>query len=240
MTPRLTIGRERLLTGAVERRLLDRVPVERMDTVRRLVFTGVVLAALAPAAPPAQRHRQNPPIPPPPTRPRRRETRLPPRGPEPTKRQPRRRPSIDDSGNPVATITYVASEVGFSDYEEGNDPEAGNEYVRVLVTVESLITEGTFNIGVDDFILQSNNGFVTRAENVPTATQAEADEDITERRRPGQRRVARPHADVRGGVQRRSAVGLLQPRGRSPRRRRRARLTDSLTTSSTRGDHRLP
>ena len=69
----------------------------------------------------------------------------------------------DDSGNAVATISYGSSEIGFSDYEEGNDPEAGNEYVRVLVTVESLITEGTFNISVDDFILQSNNGFVTTA-----------------------------------------------------------------------------
>ena len=49
----------------------------------------------------------------------------------------------------------------------------------MLVTVDSLITEGTFNINVDDFILQSNNGFVTRAESVPTAAQAEADEDIT-------------------------------------------------------------
>ena len=87
---------------------------------------------------------------------------------------------FDDSGNAVATITAGASEIGFADYEEGNDPEAGTEYVRLIVTVESLITEGTFNISVDDFILQSNNGFVTTAENVPTAAEAEADEDITE------------------------------------------------------------
>jgi hypothetical protein len=87
---------------------------------------------------------------------------------------------FDDSGNAVATITAGAAEVGFADYEEGNDPEAGNEYVRMVVTVESQITEGTFNVNVDDFILQSNNGFVTTAENVPTAAEAEADEDITE------------------------------------------------------------
>ncbi len=86
----------------------------------------------------------------------------------------------DDSGNPVATITAGPSEIGFSDYEEGNDPEAGNEYVRMTVTVESLITEGTFNINLDDFVLQSNHGFVTTAENVPTVAQTEADEDITE------------------------------------------------------------
>jgi hypothetical protein len=87
---------------------------------------------------------------------------------------------FDDSGNPVAAVTFQASETAWSDYEEGNDPDAGNEYVRVMVSVESLITEGTFNIGVDDFILQSNNGFVTTAESVPTAAEAEADEDITE------------------------------------------------------------
>jgi hypothetical protein len=86
----------------------------------------------------------------------------------------------DDSGNAVATITLLSSETGFSDYEEGNDPEAGSEYVRAVVNVESLITEGTFNVGVGDFILQSNNGFVTTAENVPTAAQAEAGEEITE------------------------------------------------------------
>jgi hypothetical protein len=50
----------------------------------------------------------------------------------------------------------------------------------MTVTVESLITEGTFNTNLDDFVLQSNHGFVTTAENVPTAAEAEADEDITE------------------------------------------------------------
>ena len=50
----------------------------------------------------------------------------------------------------------------------------------MLVTVESQITEGRSTSTLDDFILQSNNGFVTTAENVPTAAQAEADEEITE------------------------------------------------------------
>jgi hypothetical protein len=86
----------------------------------------------------------------------------------------------DDSGNAVASVTLVGVEPAWSDYEEGNDPEAGGEYVRVTVLVESLITEGTFGINIDHFILQDNNGFVTTAAAVPTAAQAEGDEEITE------------------------------------------------------------
>jgi hypothetical protein len=148
-----------------------------MDPVRRLVLTGAVLAALVPAAAASATTE--------PTEPAATEA-SPPGSTAPSESAGTAEPAAevatvyDESGNPVATITYVSSEIGFSDYEEGNDPEAGNEYVRVLVTVESLITEGTFNINADDFILQSNNGFVTTAENVLTAAQAEADEEITE------------------------------------------------------------
>jgi hypothetical protein len=155
-----------------------------MDPVRRLVFTGAVLAAIAPAAVASAT------TPPEPTEPAASEATIAEVAAtgDTTASEGATAPDeaaeiatvFDESGNPVATITAGASEVGFADYEEGNDPEAGNEYVRLLVTVESLITEGTFNINVDDFILQSNNGFVTTAENVPTAAQAEADEDITE------------------------------------------------------------
>jgi hypothetical protein len=165
-----------------------------MDTVRRLVFTGAILAALAPAAAASAT------TPPEPTDPAAPDTTAMSDATSPDTAAPPATtgdsaPSegaganetpvgtatvYDDSGNPVATITYVSSEIGFSDYEEGNDPEAGNEYVRVLVNVESLITEGTFGVSVGDFILQDNNGFVTTAESVPTAAQAEADEDITE------------------------------------------------------------
>jgi len=86
----------------------------------------------------------------------------------------------DDSGNPVAAITVSGAESAWGEYEEGNEPEAGREYFRVTVSVESLITDGTFGVNIDQFVLQDNNGFLTTAENVPTATQAEADEDITE------------------------------------------------------------
>ena len=156
--------------------------------MRRLVFTGAVLAALAPAAVASAT------TPPEPTEPaalrhhNRHQTVEVAATAGTTASEGATAPDesgevatvFDDSGNAIATITAGPSEVGFGDYEEGNEPEAGNEYVRLLVTVESLITEGTFNINVDDFILQSNNGFVTTAENVPTAAQAEADEEITE------------------------------------------------------------
>ncbi len=150
--------------------------------MRRLVFTGAVLAAIAPAAVASAT------TPPDPTEPAASDTTEAAATGDTTGSEGATAPEetgevatvFDDSGNAVATITAGISEVGFSDYEEGNDPEAGNEYVRLVVTVESLITEGTFGVSVDDFILQSNNGFVTTAENVPTAAQADADEDITE------------------------------------------------------------
>ena len=153
--------------------------------MRRLVFIGAVLAAIAPAAVASAT------TPPEPTEPTAAsdtttaDTAAPggttgSEGATAPEESGEVATVFDDSGNAVATITAGASEIGFSDYEEGNDPEAGNEYVRLLVTVESLITEGTFGISVGDFILQDNNGFVTTAENVPTASEAEADEDITE------------------------------------------------------------
>jgi len=86
----------------------------------------------------------------------------------------------DDSGNAVAAVTAGEAESAWGEYEEGNDPEAGREYLRMTVTVESLITDGTFGISVGDFILQDNNGFITTAENVKTADEAEAGDDITE------------------------------------------------------------
>lgn len=87
---------------------------------------------------------------------------------------------FDESGDAVATIAFLSAEVAWGDYEEDNEPEAGREYVQVVVNVESMVTEGAFEVSVDDFILQDNNGFVTEGESVASAEQAEADEDITE------------------------------------------------------------
>lgn len=86
----------------------------------------------------------------------------------------------DDSGNAIAEVTVVGTESAWGDYSEDNDPDAGREYFRMTVSVASLIADGTFNVNVDHFILQDNNGFVTDAENIRTAAEEEADEDITE------------------------------------------------------------
>jgi hypothetical protein len=153
-----------------------------MTPVRRLVVTGAVLAALIPAA---AVNATTPTEPTEPTDSAMTETTeavgAPPAG-DTVATDENAQPAtvFDDSGNPVASVLFQGSEIGWSDYEEGNDPDAGNEYVRVMVTVESLITEGTFNVNVDDFILQSNNGFLTTAETIATAAQAEADEEITD------------------------------------------------------------
>ena len=141
--------------------------------MRRLVLSGAVLAALVPAA---AAHATTVPEP---TEPAASDS-VPPGDSVATDASAQPALIYDDSGNPVASVTFQSSEVGWTDYEEGNDPEAGNEYVRVMVTVESLITEGTFGVGVGDFILQDNNGFITTAESVASATQAETDEDITD------------------------------------------------------------
>lgn len=85
----------------------------------------------------------------------------------------------DDEGNPIAAITASVADTAWTDYPEDEEPESGREYVRMTVTVESLVTEGSFAVNVDNFILQDNWGHITTAENIPTATQAETDEEIT-------------------------------------------------------------
>ena len=55
-------------------------------------------------------------------------------------------PVFDDSGNQVATITVIDVQTEWSDYPEGEEPDAGQEYVRVTVDVESQIPDGTFNV----------------------------------------------------------------------------------------------
>jgi hypothetical protein len=86
----------------------------------------------------------------------------------------------DDSGNAVASIRFRGAETGWSGYPEGEEPDPGNEYVRAMITVESLVNEGAFGIGAGDFILQNNNGFLTDAESIASANEEETDEDITD------------------------------------------------------------
>jgi Domain of unknown function (DUF4352) len=85
----------------------------------------------------------------------------------------------DDDGNAVATVTVSGTEMQWTDYAEGDEPDEGNEYVRVTVTVASQKTEDTFGINTDDFILVDLHGKVDGADNVKTAAQSDADEDVT-------------------------------------------------------------
>lgn len=86
----------------------------------------------------------------------------------------------DESGEPVATITVIGTQAGWTDYAEGAEPDEGNEYVQITLDVASMITEGSFEVSVGDFILQDQRGFVTTAETVSSAAQAESEEDIVE------------------------------------------------------------
>jgi hypothetical protein len=148
--------------------------------VRRLIVTGAVLAALAPAAIASATTPTEPPDQATTATTEAGAATPPPGDSVATDEQAQPALVYDDSGNPVASIQFQGAETGWDAYEEGEDPDAGNEYVRAMVTVESLITEGTFNVGVGDFVLQNNNGYLTDAESVPSATEAEAGEDITD------------------------------------------------------------
>jgi hypothetical protein len=86
----------------------------------------------------------------------------------------------DEPGDPVATVTVTGVDTAWADYEEGKEPDEGHEYVQVIVDVASAVTEGTFGIAAGDFILQDQNGFVTSAETVRSAAQAESDEEIVD------------------------------------------------------------
>lgn len=148
--------------------------------MRRLVITGAVLAALAPAAIASATTPTEPPDQATTATTEAGAATPPPGDSVATDEQAQPALVYDDSGNPVASIQFQGAETGWDAYEEGEDPDAGNEYVRAMVTVESLITEGTFSVSVGDFVLQNNNGFLTDAETVRSASEAEGDEDITD------------------------------------------------------------
>lgn len=87
---------------------------------------------------------------------------------------------FDDEGNEVATIAVGAIEPGWVDYGPDDAPDEGREYLRVTVSVTSMVTDGTFGVAIDDFVLQDAHGFLDSADNVATAAQAESDEEIVE------------------------------------------------------------
>jgi hypothetical protein len=86
----------------------------------------------------------------------------------------------DDSGEPVATVTVTGTQTEWTEYAEGSEPDEGRSYVRLDVEVTSQVNDGSFDISVDQFILQDMNGVVTVAETVESAEQAESEEDIVD------------------------------------------------------------
>lgn len=86
----------------------------------------------------------------------------------------------DEDGDAVATIAVVSMESGWTDWGDDDAPEEGKEYVRVVVFVSSTVTDGSFGVSIGDFVLQDAHGFLDEAEHVPTAAQADNDEDVVE------------------------------------------------------------
>jgi hypothetical protein len=84
---------------------------------------------------------------------------------------------VDESGSEVAALTVTNAEQGWVGFGEGNEPESGHEYVRVTIIVESRSPRGLFAVDYDDFVLQDADGFVTRAQIVPTAEESAAEQE---------------------------------------------------------------
>ena len=163
---------------------------------RRLVFTSALLVALAPAGaalastPPPDTE----PVTAPTSEPASSDTvpssadtaaaDTPGRGSRPTATEatataPAPASIYSEDGNVVATVTVQSVDPDWADYDEDNAPDAGNAYVRAVVTVQSEQPSGTFSVSTDNFILQDNQGFIDGADTVPSAEQAASEEDIT-------------------------------------------------------------
>ena len=84
-----------------------------------------------------------------------------------------------DDGNVVATVTVSSIDPDWADYDADHAPDAGNAYVRAVVTVQSEQPSGTFSVSTDNFILQDNHGFIGGADTVPSTEQAASGEDLT-------------------------------------------------------------
>ena len=63
-----------------------------------------------------------------------------------------------EDGEEAGTVTVESIERGWEDYDEFYEPEAGTEYVAVVVTVESTIERGAIDVESYDFSLQTANG----------------------------------------------------------------------------------
>lgn len=86
---------------------------------------------------------------------------------------------VDESGDVLAIIVVESAEPGWAGFGEGDEPDSGKEYVRVVVTVTSERARDSFSVNVDDFILQDADGFVYDAQSVKTAEESDTDVDVT-------------------------------------------------------------
>lgn len=78
---------------------------------------------------------------------------------------------MDDAGNVIAVLTVTAVEPGWTGHAEFYTPQAGNEFVRVTVEVESRIGRGAFTIEPYFFYLQDTDGFMAQANPIPSAEE---------------------------------------------------------------------
>ena len=83
-----------------------------------------------------------------------------PTGTEATATAPAPASIYSEDGNVVATVTVSSIDPDWADYDEDHAPDAGNAYVRAVVTVQSEQPSGTFSVSTDNFILQDNHGFI--------------------------------------------------------------------------------
>lgn len=75
---------------------------------------------------------------------------------------------IDESGNPLAVFAVTNVERGWTEYSEFYAPQASNEYVRVTLSVRSMVGRGSVTLDSYDFILQDADGFISQGTVVPT------------------------------------------------------------------------
>lgn len=76
---------------------------------------------------------------------------------------------VDRNGAELAAMTVVEVEPGWTGHEEYRTPDAGNEYTRVTVLIESRIPRGVFDYSYHNFSAQDADGFEIDAQDVDPA-----------------------------------------------------------------------
>jgi hypothetical protein len=85
---------------------------------------------------------------------------------------------VDDTGSPVAAISVVSVEPGWTGYGEYPIPDVGFEYLRVTLVVESRTPRGVYGVEYYHFLVQDVDGFITPVQIIPTAEQAASGEQL--------------------------------------------------------------